>query len=1323
MSGIGAAKAAFAEFRAEVAKGKGAAATIREAAKATESAARSTARSVSQQEAALKRAAASARQLEGELRRVERRRAAAASATTRQEQQAIQAERQRLRAFQSAERAREQTSRRILAAMRRDEASFQKEQLRRLQELAARRAEVERQRLLQARAARAEQAALDRLDPEKRGQSKAAELVQRRAVAQAELAELRRLGREDLITKQLRRQSGELRDSARSANSLLFTFRRLVGVLAVFQIARAVVGGFRDLVVQGVRFNDEIRQAEISIAGLITGLADVRNEQGQSVSLGEEYARALGEARRQTDLLRQDALLTTATFEQLLDTFQIAIGPGFAAGLNLDEIRKLSVSISQAATAIGLPQNQLAEEIRSLLSGTIQARTTRIATALQITNADIRRLRATGELFDFLEEKFRALGLAAEQAARRTLSGIGNLVKDATSAILGAAAQPLFEELIRLGNEVFDQVLTIRDAAGNIRPNPDAVRAFRSLFEALREGVVAARELGRELGFEGLRNAVGTIGTALNIALQTALGFAGGVGRALNVVATVLRTIGGLLGLDVNGGLSNTSRLAGRLVADFLILKTVARAFGINLSTALSPGQIRATGAALKNFIATPLGKGGVIGLALAGVAKGFELILERIFGVNLGLRETIVLIQLAFTDTLDAGVTAFDKGIVLLAGKIKKAFSGSNVDEEIDERVRLLLQGLDEGRAATAKKALDDIAAIVNAARAAAGQLPGAELADRPAEDRNSAGIARFGENISNVESIVSKANTAIGELDSEMRKLAADFEAAGLKTGKQGFAGEVEEAFSEAASTAIEKSAEIREALRELQEQIKRGVGSLDIAPDREAAIRRAAGTPAGKAQDRAIEALKLTREEGQLVSFLRDEARLRETIADLELQGADAARLRVAIQARETLPALQRELAGLQQQAAAEGAIAAAVTQRLGARRLEAIEAQNALAAFRQESQERLRLIREDLAAARQQAQPLSFSESTAEERTREKERAAAAAALASELEKTLALEEAIAVAKEQQLEFAREQARLAAEGSFTAGIRAGLEQLANDLPTLFEAARALVQSITQTFVSAASQLFRDLFDPRVEVDLRERLGNLLLDVGQQIFEQILQTLIQSFLASRVITTSAEIAAATTAAGIKITAANTAAGIEIAAATQAAAIRAASGAGGGVSRGGLVPVGGFARGGRIERVPSLIAHARARGLARGGRPAGLPASDTVPAWLTPGEFIVRKSVVDSMGVGFFRAVNAGRFEAPPAGAPASSPGMARGGMVVRREPAVSRRSGTDRLQILPVQVTSEREMERLRAGSRKAFLQEVKDNAGSVRGILGF
>lgn len=1397
ISEIGAAKDAFAQFRAESARGRTVASSFRQVTREARASSQAVSRGAEAQERALRQAATSARQLQAELATVERRQrreaaqaARASQARVRAEQaaareririlqeearaarQAQQQELQRLRALADAQRRRERESRAIFQAQRRDEALLAQ------QREAARRA-----------------------DPEAIAEERVNQRLQRQIVARKEINRLRQLGREDLVTRQLRAQAGELERASRAGNNLLFTFRRLVGTLAAFTIARELVSNFRQLIALGVTFNDSIRRAEISIAGLVTGLADVRDEQGRSLGLADEFAAAQGAARRQVALLRQDALRTTATFEQLLDTFQIAIGPGFAAGLNLDQIRALSVSISQAATAIGVPQNQLAEEIRSLLSGTIQARTTRIATALQITNADIRRLRETGQLFDFLEERFQALGLAAERAARQTLDGIGNLVRDAVGRILGGAAEPLFEELIKLGNELFDEVLTIRDAAGNILPNPRAVQAFQALFEALREGVVSARELGQELGFAGLENILRTVGTALVAGIQFAIGFVGELADAFSQVAGAVRAVARLLGVDVGRSVGDTARRVGQLLAQFLLLRGILRLFGLSLrDIAGGLGNITRLVIRLGPLIRANLGpllRGGIIGLGLVAILKGFELILEKILDVNLTLEDTARLIGLALLSAVRDAITE----IQILSVRVGGFFQGLFLDEEgrrnLDRALAEVENKLRFVGAAAVKEVENRINQILDAA--SPDRVPGAPggAPDAPAGDDGAAGAERFAGIISNVESAVARANAVLGDLDQELVKVGLEFEAAGRKAGLEGLAGALE---NELAKSSVESGLALREvsgSLADIERQRAKAVSELGIAQERLNELEKVANA---NAEDRMAieESLNLTAEEGQLVSLLRDEAILRERIAEVLAQSAQIAGLRGASLAREELPALQRATQELELQVAAEERLAGVIAENGGARRRAVVEAENELAAVRAQSAERRRQLQDQLAFLRAQAAPRSGLV-TAEERARERERQAALRATIAELEKQLGLENRIADAKEAQTREQLRQARLAESGSFAAGARAGIEQLAEDLPTIFEGARDLVVDITNqvsaTLARAAVDFVRSLADEDFEADFEALFAQLGLSVAERIFQNVIDNLLQEATArlastfatdtvegageaateeiqaqtkllnaqqvaaietgaATQVASTLEVAAgslattlqgaatsfSTTIGGValrEVTAAQqaalvrtqsaaslqAAAAAEVTAARTAAALRTASSAVGNF-RGGLIRPLGLAGGGTVPR-PSPAAAS----LARRVRPRSVDPRDSVgPLFLQPGEFVVRKSVVDSLGVSFFRNVNAGRFRAPGGNAPAgdAGAGMQEGGLVTRRESASSlardRGDGEGGLTVLPAVVTSERELDRLQAGGRNAQFRFLRENAGAVRGILG-
>jgi len=1031
-------------------------------------------------------------------------------------------------------------------------------------------------------------------------------------------------------------------------------------------------------------------------------------------------------ARQQVALLRQDALKTTATFEQLLDTFQVAIAPGFAAGLNIDEIRRLSVSISQAATAIGLPQNQLAEEIRSLLSGTIQARTTRIATALQITNEDIRRLKETGELFDFLDERFKALGLASEQAARQTLSGISNLVRGAIGGVLGQAVEPLFQELIDLGNEFFDEVLTIRDAAGDIRPNPQAIAAFQSFFNSLKGIVEEVRILGREIGFEGAQAALSAIGNTLLLVTSFLSGFLRQIAGLAEIVIGIFRGIADILGIDVKGGLQDVSRLIGRIIADVVILNAGLRLVGFNLAGAFSAGGVRALGAeigkigtALKAGILTPL---GAVGVAVAAVGVAFDKVTDSIFDVNTNIKETLNLLILGLKGALLSVEQQALETAVRIQFELKKALNPKDADildlvaDQAIQGIRIAFQGEQE-------KLTGEIAAITTAATTRFNESAGGF---KKGLDESGESALRFASFISNAQSAISQAGESLGQLQQDLFKTNQEFESAGRARGFGGFAGQVESLFGEAAVQSAERLRSIQDALASAVRNRVEATRELGVSEERLAAIQAAVSSDVGQ-RDRNIRALRLTEEEGKIANILKDERVLQDAIVAGEESSLQLARAKAAVLAAQQLPALQRQNELARGQADAERATADALEQHVGARRLAVVQAQNELNLARQESEQRRRIAEQEIRFLVQQAAGGLRTRAATDdpvERARQTEQLAAIRDQIVGLQQQLDIENEIARAKERQLAFALRQAQLAEEGTFAAGVRAGFEQLADELPTLFEAARNIVTSVTQQLTSAISSAVIQAFDPRVQQDFATRVGELLLSIAQTLFDQALQSLIQGLIQGAVTEqTSAATAAATRTASA--TALITAAQTELALAQAAAAVRAAASVGGGgFSQGGIVK--GFNQGGLVPKIEraATYAHRKAKGFARGGRPAGISHKDTVPAWLQPGEFVIRKAVVDSLGSGFFNAVNSGNFAAPPpAAAPSGEAGMATGGFVRDRTPTLNRVEAISDRQpvVVPVQVAGEREFDRLQAGGKNAMLRFMRENATTINNLL--
>lgn len=374
-------------------------------------------------------------------------------------------------------------------------------------------------------------------------------------------------------------------DGFRRFNTLANTVTRTlvsVGSLGVvFTTFRAIA--------EGVRFGDEFERAEAQIAGLIASTGRVLDAQGNLARPAEAFSLALGLARDQQAKLQEDALSTTATYRELIQAFQTAIGPGLAANLDLDQIRELTVGFSQAATAIGLPQNQLAEEIRSVFSGAIDVRNTRIATVLRISNDDIRGAREAGNLFGFLQKRLEGIQTAAASLTFTLGQSFSNAL-DALSILGSRALDPFRQSLIEvtqllqrgLRNQVVVDTLTgIGEALANV------TRGFGNFFANLD-----AEEVARVFQlFDDLSSiAIGVLVPALDTLVAI-------VGVLTSVFGPLVAVTEEFLQTDIGGFVAQS-------VGAFLALRTALRLVGIQ-TTRTAAAVATANGIVAASTVAT----------------------------------------------------------------------------------------------------------------------------------------------------------------------------------------------------------------------------------------------------------------------------------------------------------------------------------------------------------------------------------------------------------------------------------------------------------------------------------------------------------------------------------------------------------------------------------------------------------------------------------------------------------------------------------------------------------------------------------------------
>lgn len=277
----------------------------------------------------------------------------------------------------------------------------------------------------------------------------------------ADAARLSRQQQQNALAAQ--RHAERIAAIGEAANASSFSLGDLAKKVLALTAAFAGFEAFKNFVQTGLEFNKTIEIVTLGIGSLISAQTTMTDSNGQLVEGIDKFRNAQMLATEQVQKLRIAGLATTATTQELTYVFQQAVGVGLRWGMTLDQIRTLSVRMAQAASALGMPMVQLNEEIRSLLSGTINMRNTRIAVALGITNAQIRTAQHAGTLFDTINKKLEAFAIAGETTAK-SFAGVMSNIREAIETLAGDATKPLFETLRKSGQAALEQVFDLKQA-------------------------------------------------------------------------------------------------------------------------------------------------------------------------------------------------------------------------------------------------------------------------------------------------------------------------------------------------------------------------------------------------------------------------------------------------------------------------------------------------------------------------------------------------------------------------------------------------------------------------------------------------------------------------------------------------------------------------------------------------------------------------------------------------------------------------------------------------------------------------------------------
>ena len=383
-----------------------------------------------------------------------------------------------------------------------------------------------------------------------------------------------------VTSAQAKRLGLNMWDAQHAARQFLFTFRRLVGILAVFTLARELASNIAGAAREMISFNRELESSRNAIAQILISVGQVRGPTGELVTGAEAFNIALTKSDELINQLKKDALGSVATFEALVRAYQVAVGPGLASGLDPDQIRVLSKRLTEGAIALGVPLNQLSEEIRSLLQGTATARNTRIAALFggaTEANEAVRNAKEQGNLYEVLIEKLKGVELGAN-AAESSLAVLQSNLQDSVQLLLAEGGFDAFENfkqaIVDLSNALRDT-----DPEGNTIFSPQALSVVTELSAVLSTVIngfrnfLQASDVTSVLtnALRSLRGALQAITPAAVTALSALLK---GLAAVLDPISEVAAGIGNIVDAVSNSKLGKVFlNIAGSLAAVVLTTK------------------------------------------------------------------------------------------------------------------------------------------------------------------------------------------------------------------------------------------------------------------------------------------------------------------------------------------------------------------------------------------------------------------------------------------------------------------------------------------------------------------------------------------------------------------------------------------------------------------------------------------------------------------------------------------------------------------------------------------------------------------------------
>ncbi|SMO61992.1 hypothetical protein SAMN06269117_11464 [Balnearium lithotrophicum] len=295
----------------------------------------------------------------------------------------------------------------------------------------------------------------------------------------------------------LHQLADEAKDTSGAFQELGSSIRFTLGAIGTY----VGLDSLRDALEFALDYNRTIEDTRIGLAAVLSSVGQIKDSTGHLVKGQEKFNASLQISENIIKRLQQANLKTTATFEELLESFRSILGPAMSAGFNLDQVIKLTTVGVNAVKVLGLHDiRQLVQELRDIIQGGIQPGASTLATTLGITDADIKRWREAGVLYEKLIERLEGFARASDKL-QFTFSGLLSNLKDILGMTLGEGTTPLFnflkEQIQGIIGSIAEVKYTASGAIESITPKPEVVQRLRQISLELEDVIIDLKEISK----------------------------------------------------------------------------------------------------------------------------------------------------------------------------------------------------------------------------------------------------------------------------------------------------------------------------------------------------------------------------------------------------------------------------------------------------------------------------------------------------------------------------------------------------------------------------------------------------------------------------------------------------------------------------------------------------------------------------------------------------------------------------------------------------------------------------------------------------------